>query len=894
MSSLTGNSNSQTPSLKGKVNQVKNLLDDASKRLQDEALKHGIFTTKTSASSIPITKQNGTGLKPGAGAQSDLKRTIDDIGTIQSVLSCPIFNRIVNVTDSLDKLSYHLNLRPSIGPSDINIDDNGELILAPPMEPTILSNFINSQFDGQYQTDHPNSPQQTDSRQEFSSPSNAPIGRSPNSNDNLDQQRQSMLIDDENDDREVDYMKPIQQGDFIDGRQTQQQQQQAYINEAYKRDNVLRSAQIGNNNNSNNTPKQAKQHSSIPVSQRAAAYDSEKLVTNGKMSSGNNGKINGRQMSEESGVERTRVKSVAAVFENAINNGSAEGRRLYKANGNFSLDQVATTTATNEQEVSAKAIISTANGQNCTSEQPIAKAVGYSNELYHGAHVLGSPQSSATEPLGGDSIDPNCMYANGNIRKHSQPATSADAHHRIEKPATTRQAHIERPARASPTASADSTVRLADECDSGTSSFRSQAAKGVLYSPQSHKPIPQLDEDPVSGTIDQELIDKLSPEMERIKVTLEKGPEGIGITIAGYICEQEEINGIFIKGITPGGPADRCGKIRILDQIFAVNGEEILGYSNPKATSVLRSHTGKVVTLELMRYLTESRYQKLQNFLVNVAPAIQSKESANEPTEIGASEIKFVDRTTVPLSSPKSIESANLIQSSASTYSRKRSIDQSSNEPSAYVSTREAQQAESIYNNSSVFRNFDPLQNKPASDSPSPIAAQRYSGPTNRVIETKQGARNTIDIRSPMCQTTATATYVNRMADAEAFNSSTPANISLVDRLRQEAPDEFARGVEPEWEEDMEIVDLQRDVSTQGLGFTVKEYNDPKDQRQSIIMITSITPGGIAEMNGKLSLGDLLVCVDDKNLKGASLNEAVKALKETNGQVRLGVLKFKR
>jgi hypothetical protein len=32
---------------------------------------------------------------------------------------------------------------------------------------------------------------------------------------------------------------------------------------------------------------------------------------------------------------------------------------------------------------------------------------------------------------------------------------------------------------------------------------------------------------------------------------------GLGITIAGYTCEREELSGIFVKSVTDGSAADR-------------------------------------------------------------------------------------------------------------------------------------------------------------------------------------------------------------------------------------------------------------------------------------------------------------------------------------------------
>jgi len=840
--------------------------------LQDEASKHEIFTTKTSASSIASNnKQNGT---PGVQNFPELKRTINAIGTIQSVLSCQIFKQIVNVSDSLDELSYHLSLRPSIGPADIDFNDEGELILAPPIE---VSNYIGGQLDGQYliNQDHLDAQNELENNNMFfnngsynmdyqynrSIPDNE-INLEPGDQNHMNLQRtQGAAIP-----RDVNYLQsgPVQ---VSLGQSDLQSNQIDRINGSLCRTNNLQENLLPNHKNY----------------QQESAYDSEKLVSNGI--SNQKGHRAEEKASSGSEVERTRVKSVAAAFESAINGSSSEGRRLYKANGSLAL---------NRMVPSPK--------QGLDSQPPPKEELHYLeqhqaqthiNEGYEDSDEIMSFHADKEQPVANQaqhSSDSSYTYANAGIRKQQGEQV------RQNQPA------VVQPARASPSASAGSTVRLADECDSGTSSFRSHAVRSALCSPQSSKPIEQLDEDPMDNEIEQELIEKMSSEMEKIKVTLEKGPEGIGITIAGYTCEQEEISGIFIKGITPGSPADRCGKIKILDQIFAVNGQEILGLTNPEATNVLRRHTGKVVTLELMRYLADSRFQKLQNLLENAAPA----SSFKNPIETSSKFMNQNQSTTSAVSrSPSKINSPTEESENDLGFNH-RKLAQTDEVSNQYVNQSPS---ESIYKNSSVFRaneysNGAVVATNNGSTtianlqsgihSPMPVAAQRCAGSSIKVIETKQGARNTVDIRSPMFRPTATATYVNNTLDSDSYDTQARCAIGIAERLRREAPEELMRGSEPEWERDVEIIELQRDSSSQGLGFTVKEYDDPKDQRRSIIMVTSITPGGIAEMNGKLSLGDLLVFVDDKSLEGASLNEAVKALKETNGQVRLGVLKLRR
>lgn len=61
---------------------------------------------------------------------------------------------------------------------------------------------------------------------------------------------------------------------------------------------------------------------------------------------------------------------------------------------------------------------------------------------------------------------------------------------------------------------------------------------------------------------------------------------------------------------------------------------------------------------------------------------------------------------------------------------------------------------------------------------------------------------------------------------------------------------------------------------------------------ETVIVIRSLVPGGIAQQDGRLVPGDRLLYVNDINLENATLDEAVQALKGApKGIVRIGVAK---
>ncbi|KAL8203143.1 UNVERIFIED_CONTAM: hypothetical protein K2H54_041896, partial [Gekko kuhli] len=92
------------------------------------------------------------------------------------------------------------------------------------------------------------------------------------------------------------------------------------------------------------------------------------------------------------------------------------------------------------------------------------------------------------------------------------------------------------------------------------------------------------------------------------------------------------------------------------------------------------------------------------------------------------------------------------------------------------------------------------------------------------------------------------------------------------------------------WETEIQQIELEK--GSMGLGFSILDYQDPVDPANTVIVIRSLVPGGVAEQDGRLLPGDRLMFVNDINLENGSLEEAVQALKGAPmGTVRIGVAK---
>lgn len=100
------------------------------------------------------------------------------------------------------------------------------------------------------------------------------------------------------------------------------------------------------------------------------------------------------------------------------------------------------------------------------------------------------------------------------------------------------------------------------------------------------------------------------------------------------------------------------------------------------------------------------------------------------------------------------------------------------------------------------------------------------------------------------------------------------------------------------WSEEVLMVELVK--SDRGLGFSILDYQvfirliksnyyflivnfhfqDPMSKDETVIVIRSLVPGGVAAWDGRILPGDRLMFVNDVNLSHASLDEAVQVCQE--------------
>ncbi|XP_055625256.1 patj homolog [Toxorhynchites rutilus septentrionalis] len=511
------------------------------------------------------------------------------------------------------------------------------------------------------------------------------------------------------------------------------------------------------------------------------------------------------------------------------------------------------------------------------------------------------------------------------------------------------------------------------------------------------------------------------PETKVFTVELKKDQNGLGITIAGYVCEKEELSGIFVKSVSPGSAADLSGKIQVNDRIIEVDGQSLHGFSNHQAVDVLKQ-SGHVVKLCLERYLRGPKYDQLQ--LAIAANEMKPPTPATPPPVLSTSDLSKYGNNILDIL-PRNIDKRS--------NESKLLYNHNDEENNLLMLNESDQQLETMLAHKKLARAKDSIENQQMKESSvllSPPGVDvdldlLLAETANHPAIVKHGKQ-----RSSLKVTEDTEAFIVKkwstilgpnvkiiVANIRKFAASSGLGISLegtvdVEGGKEVRPHHYIRSILPEgpvgqngllrsgdellevngqrllgmnhlevvsilkelpqdvcmvcgrgdpemlqfteealintleaevaknkssiggggltsserlvkaksdgslatsggsndgfskiksrslepltglamWSSEPQIIELVK--GERGLGFSILDYQDPLDPNDTLIVIRSLVPGGVAQLDGRLIPGDRLLFVNDTVLENASLDQAVQALKGApKGVVRIGVAK---
>ncbi|GBP32368.1 Patj homolog [Eumeta japonica] len=442
------------------------------------------------------------------------------------------------------------------------------------------------------------------------------------------------------------------------------------------------------------------------------------------------------------------------------------------------------------------------------------------------------------------------------------------------------------------------------------------------------------------------------PEIEIIHVDLSKNVYGLGITVAGYVCEKEELSGIFVKSIIEGSSAEQSRQIKVNDRIIEVDGQSLTDKSNPQAVEILRN-TGISVHLVLERYLRGPKYEHLQLAIFNEerppspSPSTttlswfpvpsqgdNSTEIEAEPesnTTVDSSVLEIIDNEPTQEEIDKRLD--EILAISEEDIKKKWEPAVGSDKQvviaeihkltglgislEGTVDVEGGQEVRPHHYIRSVLPEGPVGQQGTLSAGDELLEVNEHTlyGLTHTEVVTilknlpsrvrlvcarsqkEGGPRPLINLapdREGFEARKIISGSLNNLTTLIKAQSDTSLNTSSTATLTNHSGNsKKSRSLEcvsglAMWQSKEDIVELMK--GDQGLGFSILDYQDPIDPEGTVIVVRSLVPGGVAEKNGEVAPGDRVMSVNGVSIKNATLDQAVQALKGApRGVVRVGI-----
>ncbi|NXN78201.1 MPDZ protein, partial [Bombycilla garrulus] len=413
---------------------------------------------------------------------------------------------------------------------------------------------------------------------------------------------------------------------------------------------------------------------------------------------------------------------------------------------------------------------------------------------------------------------------------------------------------------------------------------------------------------------------------EKFSVELTKNNQGLGITIAGYIGDKaSEPSGIFVKSITKGSAVEHDGRIHVGDQIIVVDGTNLQGFTNQQAVDVLR-HTGQTVRLTLIRrgLKQENRIPSQEDFSAPVEKDLlfQTMDSAaakdNNETEQGSPSLPC-SASVVNIGDDMKQQETDFqltsTEEAAAKIKWQRIMGSNYEIVVAEVNKFSESSGLGISLEATVGHHFI---RSILPEGPVGRSGKLFSGDelleVNEISLLGENHKDVVSILKELpikvtmvcCRPVAPPVTQPEILESLSLSevqltekghielgfigSSDTEGTTLETANEGQSMEEVQSSSLAMWETEVQHIELEK--GSMGLGFSILDYQDPVDPANTVIVIRSLVPGGVAEQDGRLLPGDRLMFVNDINLENGSLEEAVQALKGApTGAVKIGVAK---
>ncbi|XP_047445915.1 multiple PDZ domain protein isoform X3 [Mugil cephalus] len=421
---------------------------------------------------------------------------------------------------------------------------------------------------------------------------------------------------------------------------------------------------------------------------------------------------------------------------------------------------------------------------------------------------------------------------------------------------------------------------------------------------------------------------------EAFDVSLTKNTQGLGITIAGYVGDKNsEPSGIFVKSITKDSAVDQDGRIHVGDQIIAVDGVNIQGYTNQQAVEVLR-HTGQTVHLKLIR--RGFRPDEIPPAMVPSVTILPSsttipttttvlreleleRQKAEEPAQVTADEKQLQTKSEGSDVGPAADQltkdkhgfeeeelmkkwqeilgpSNEVIVAQVEKFTENSGLGISLEANSGHHYIRSVLPEGPVGRCGKLFSGDELLE----------VNGISLIGETHKEVvkilkelplcvymtccRPAPDLQTDVDADQPQPEALSTASQLKNEIDLSSVLVAEGSEMNTVAATQDNVTEEGIGSPLAMWE--LEIQNIELEKSEGGLGFSILDYQDPLDPAKTVIVIRSLVPNGVAEKDGRLLPGDRLMYVNATNLENASLEDAVQALKGAKlGKVQIGVAK---